>query len=243
MTSETSQRDAEIQTAGNLGFWFVVVLTAVLLVHPFGTTELYDDGHLFLDHVDALWVSIHFAAAVLFLAILLPIGTWARHLGTEKARAFGRWAVYLAIAGTAVGLIHLTATDTTTFLAFADTFEAGSGGDLANLGADLLLRLHASTFVAWVTSYFFALPIALGWAAMVDGRFPAWYPWLAWVAATLAGVSVVLTLTAGQLTTLSEMGIFRPSVTLYLVWLLVTTWWMRNGSLMADGRPVGATQS
>lgn len=96
MTSETSQRDAEIQTAGNLGFWFIVVLTAVLLIQPFGTTELYDDGHQFLDHVDVLWVIVHFAGAVLFLAILLPIGTWARHLGTEKARAFGRWAVHVA---------------------------------------------------------------------------------------------------------------------------------------------------
>lgn len=181
MTSETSQRHEEIQSAGNLGFWFVVVLTALLLIHPFVTTELYDDGHQFLDHVDVLWVSIHFAAAVLFLAILLPIGTWARNLGNEKARAVGRWAVYVAIAGTSVGMIHLTATDTTTFVAFADTFEAGGGGSLVDLGADLLLRLHAATFVAWVTAYFFVLPIALGWAAAADGRFPAWYPWLAWV--------------------------------------------------------------
>lgn len=234
MTTEANQINEEIRSAGNLGLWIIVALTTVLLIHPFGTTELYADGHQFLDHVDALWVTIHFVAAVLFLAMLLPIGTWARHLGNEKARSIGRWAVYVAITGTSVGLIHLTATDTTTFLAFADTFEAGEGSDLVNLGADLLLRLHAATFVAWVTSYFFALPLALGWAAMADGRFPAWYAWLAWIAAALAGISVVLTLGSGQLTTLSEMGIFRPSVTLYLVWLAVTTWWMRKGVLLND---------
>ncbi|HEX6219961.1 MAG TPA: hypothetical protein VF115_02590 [Acidimicrobiia bacterium] len=232
MTTELDERTEEIRLAGNLGLWFVIVLTAVLLVHPFGTTELYDDGHQFLEHVDALWVSIHFVAAVLFLGILLPIGAWARHLGNPRARSIGRLAFYVAIAGTTVGLIHLTATDTTTFLAFADTFEAGGGNELVDLGADLLLRLHAATFVAWVTSYFFALPVVLGWAAAADGRFPAWYPWLAWVAAALAGISAVLTLMGGQLTTLSEMGIFRPSVTLYLVWLLVTTWWMRRGTVL-----------
>jgi hypothetical protein len=100
MSTELDERTEEIRLAGNLGVWFVIALTAVLLVHPFGTTELYDDGHDFLEHVGVLWVSIHFAAAVLFLAILLPIGTWARHLGNEKARALGRWAVYVAIAGT-----------------------------------------------------------------------------------------------------------------------------------------------
>jgi hypothetical protein len=39
------------------------------------------------------------------------------------------------------------------------------------------------------------------------------------------------------------MGIFRPSVTLYLVWLLLTTWWMRRGSLMANGGSVEAAQA
>jgi hypothetical protein len=46
---------------------------------------------------------------------------------------------------------------------------------------------------------------------------------------------VVLTLTGVQLTTLSEMGIFRPSVTLHMVWLLPATWWMRKGTLTKAG--------
>lgn len=232
MPTELDEQTEEIRLAGNIGFWTVIALSLVLLVHPFGTSEIYDNGQQFLEHVNVLWVTIHFAAALLFLAILFSIGVWVRHLDNSRSRAIGRWALHIGVAGTTVGLIHLTATDTTTFLAFADTYEQGGGSALANLGADLLLRLHASTFVAWVTSYFFALPIVLGWAAMSDRRFPAWYSWLAWLAALLAGISVVLTLTDGQLTTLSEMGIFRPSVTLYLVWVLVTSWWMRKGSLV-----------
>ena len=236
MTTEIEGRTEEIELAGNVGFWALVTLMIVLLVHPPGTTDLYDDGHQFLDHVDGLWIGIHFAAAVLFLVLLLPIGAWARNLSNRRARLLGRWAVHVSVAGTAVGLIHLTATDTTTFVAFAETFEAGEGSDVVALGADLLLRIHAATFVAWVTSYFFALPAVLAWAAWADGRYPVWHIWLSVVASILAGVSVVLTLIHGQLTTLSEMGIFRPSVSIFLIWLLVTTWWMRRGSVVGRSR-------
>lgn len=231
MTTELDRRTDEISLAGNVGFWAVVLTTVVLLIHPFGTTELYGDGQQFLEHVDVLWVTIHFVVALLFMVLLLPINVWARNLSTTTARTWGRLATLVAIAGTAVGLFHLTATDTTTFVAFADTFESEAGSESANLGGDLLLRLHAATFAAWVTSYFFAVPALVAVAAWQDRRFPAWQTMLAVIASVLAAVSVVLTLGEGQLTTLSEVGIFRPSVTLFLIWMLTTTWWMRRGTL------------
>ena len=114
MTTELDRRTDEISLAGNVGFWAVVMTTVVLLIHPFGTTELYDDGQQFLEHVDVLWVTIHFVVALLFMVLLLPINVWARKLSTTTARTWGHLATLVAIAGTAVGLFHLTATDTTT---------------------------------------------------------------------------------------------------------------------------------
>ena len=34
----------EIRLAGNTGFWAVLALAVLLGIHPFGTTDLYDDG-------------------------------------------------------------------------------------------------------------------------------------------------------------------------------------------------------
>ena len=117
------------------------------------------------------------------------------------------------------------------FHAFADTFEAGSGSEAVTVAADLLLRLHASTLVAWVVTFFFGFTAVLGLAAHSDGRFPVWFVWMPWVGAAAALASVVVTLAERQWTTLSEMGLFRTSATLLVLWLLVATWWMRRGSV------------
>jgi hypothetical protein len=232
VTTTLDERTEAIRFAGNIGFWALVLLIPLLAIHPPGTTELYDDGSHFLEHVDGLWVAIHFLAGLASLAVLPAIREWGRNLAGPRAETLGEWALYVAIVGAAVGMIHLLGTDTTAFVAFADTFEAGGGSEAVGVGADLLLRLHAATLVTWVVSSFLALPAVLGWAAYSDGRFPGWYPWLVWVAALLAAASVIVTLAESQFTTLSEMGLFRPAATLYLVWLLITTWWMRRGSLV-----------
>lgn len=237
VTLET-QRD-EIQLAGSIGLWSAIALAVILGIHPFGSTDLYDDGQRFLEHVNAFWVTIHFLGALTFLAFFAPIAVWAHNLTGVRARTIGRLALHVGIAGTAVGMIHLIATDTTAFVAFADTFRAGGGSEAVTVGADLLLRLHASTLMAWTVTYFFALPALLGFAARADGRFPNWYPWLAWMAGILAGAAVVVTMVEGQWTTLSEMGLFRPSVTLLILWLIVTSWWMRKGSLVGVNAGVG----
>lgn len=232
MTTLVDEQRQEIRVAGNIGFWAVIALLVILGIHPFGTTELYDDGQRFLEHVNAFWVAIHFLAALAFLAFPVTIAVWARHLETARARVIGQLGLYIGVVGTAVGMIHLITTDTTVFVMFSDTFAAGEGGEAVTVGADLLLRLHASTLTAWTISYFFAWPAVLGWAAKEDGRFPNWYPWLAWIAALLSVAAVSITMAEEQWTTLSEMGLFRPSVTLSGLWLIITTWWMRKGSLL-----------
>ena len=52
----------------------------------------------------------------------------------------------------------------------------------------------------------------------------------------LLGIAA-LVVTMAQWTTLSEMGLFRPSVILLILWLVVTTWWMRKGSLIGVSEP------
>ena len=232
MAVTLDEQTEEIRLAGNIGFWSVLALAVILGIHPFGTTDLYDDGQQFLEHVDAFWVTIHFLGALAFLSFILPVAIWARNLVDARSRLIGQWALYTGIVGTAVGTIHLVATDTTVFVAFADTFAAGSSGDAVTVAADLLLRVHAATLAAWTLSYFIAFPALLGWAARADGRFPNWYPWVSWIGALLAVAALTVTMVQGQWTTLSEMGLFRPSVTLLILWLVVTTWWMRKGSLI-----------
>lgn len=231
MGSVMTDRETEIALAGSIGLGAVILLAVLLALHPFGTTGLYDDGERFLDHVNVFWVVIHLLGSVVFLAFPTMISTWARNLDGVAASYFGRWATHAALIGMGVGVLHLLATDTMTFVAFADTFDAGDGSEAVSVGADLLLRIHAATLTAWVIGFFFAVPALAGIAAHRDGRFPAWYSWLAWAAAALALASVIVTFAEGQWTTFSEMGLFRSGATLAALWIGFTAWWMRRGSI------------
>lgn len=232
MALRLDEQAEEIRLAGNIGFWSVLALALLLGIHPFGTTDLYDDGQQFLEHVNVFWVAIHFLGALTFLGFLVAVSTWGRNLSNARSRLLGHWALYAGIAGTAIGVFHLVAMDTTVFIAFADTLAAGSGSEAVTVGADLLIRYHAASLVAWTLSYYIAFPVLLGWAALADGRFPNWYPWVAWIGALLGVAAVAVTMAERQWTTLSEMGLFRPSVILLILWLVVTTWWMRRGSVI-----------
>ena len=61
-------------------------------MHPLGSTEPYDDGVTFVDHVGAFWAVIHFVGAILFLAIPTVIGAWSETLATPAGPAFARGA-------------------------------------------------------------------------------------------------------------------------------------------------------
>ncbi|MDH3298990.1 MAG: hypothetical protein OES24_00615 [Acidimicrobiia bacterium] len=45
----------------------------ILGIHPFGSTELYDDGAQYLEHVSAFWIVIHLAATPLLFGFPLVI--------------------------------------------------------------------------------------------------------------------------------------------------------------------------
>ena len=231
MTSESSDnRRDDIAHTGRIGFWVAIALAVLLGLHPPGSTELYGDGKAFLEHIDGFWIAIHVAVAVLLFVVPLVVGVWASHLATAKARVYGGLATSAAVGGAAIGVLHLVGMDTMTFVAFSDTFESGAGSEAVLVGADILLRIHAATLAAWALSFFFVLPVSAGIAAMADGRYPAWY----WLLLLVAGVSalggVIVAFSEGQWSDISETVLLRISGVLAIVWILITSWWMRKGS-------------
>lgn len=220
--------------AGRLGLFFVAGLAIVLIVHPFGTTDLYDDGFGFLDHVNWFWMVLHFLGAVLFLGWPPVINAWANGLERTSARLIGQWAHTISIAGIGVGTIHLVGTDTMTFWAYRDTFDAAEGSEAAEIGADLLLRLHAATLSAWTVVFFMAVPLLGGVATLLERRYPSWVGYVGVLAGAIQVPAILVTVSERQWTTLSEQFLFRTGVTLFIGWMLVIAWSLRRGA------PVGS---
>ena len=234
---ETSSAASESRFAGQIGFAGVIALAVLLIVHPFGTTELYEDGFRFLDHVTWFWVTIHLLGALAFMTWLPAIGAWARGLEEYRARVVGRWAYSLAIGGFAVGTIHLAAMDTLTFWFFRDTYEAAGGSEAGEIAADLLLRLHGASLSAWITIFWFAVPLLGGIATLLDNRMPRWVGWVGVVGGGLQVPALALTLGERQWTTLSEQIVLRTGATLFLVWMLAITWSLRRGAPIGQPAP------
>lgn len=229
-----STSDDSARFVGQVGLVGVIGLAIVLLVHPFGTTDLYDDGFEFLDHVNWFWMAIHITGAALFLSWPVVIDAWSRRLTDVRSRVIGRWAHTASIAGVGVGTIHLVGTDTMTFWAFRDTYEAAGGSEAATIGADVLLRLHAATLSSWVLVFFLAVPLLGGIATLLEGKQPSWVGYLGVVGGLLQVPALAITLAERQWTTVSEQIIFRTGVTLFILWMVVVAWSLRRGA------PVGA---
>ncbi|NNF55017.1 MAG: hypothetical protein HKN03_11320 [Acidimicrobiales bacterium] len=223
--------EATLRFVGRVGLAFTIALTIILVIHPFGTTDLYSDGEQFLDHVSAFWVAIHFAAVAVLFVFPLVIDTWARNLSAPEARAIGRLAALICTLGMAVGAIHLLGTDTMTFFFFQDTAAAGGGSEATTTSVDLLLRFHAATLTTWVSSFWFAVPAAVGVASLLDPKMPRWFAALAFAAAALQIPALALTLAERQWTTLSETILFRGGATLLIAVFFIMTIGMRGGSV------------
>jgi hypothetical protein len=210
---------------GTFGVVIAVSVAVILGVHPWGSTDLYDDGAEFVDHVGPFWVVIHFVGAVLFLGMPTVIGAWADTLRTPAGQVFGKVATSISVGAVALGVLHLVGTDTTSFLTYEDTLASGQQG--AVVGADVLLRIHAATLMAFVIAMFVAVPIAVALANGLD-RDRGWRFWLPVAIVGLSVAAVSVTLVEGQWTTLSEMGLFRPAVTLFLTWFGLVAYGLRR---------------
>lgn len=238
LLTETGDEAAEAsRLTGTVGLVCVLGVAAILGVHPLGTTDLYDDGGRFVDHVGGFWIAIHLVGVLLLFAVPLVIDRWAGGLRTTSARILGTWATTVAMIGMAVGALHLVATDTVVFFAFADTFEAAAGSESAEISADLLLRLHAATLSAWIVSFWLAVPALIAAALTAERRGPAWWRALPVVAVACQVVALAWFFAEGQWTTGSETGAFRLGVTLVLVIVGVLAWELRRGAPV--GEPPG----
>jgi hypothetical protein len=221
--------------AGTLGLVVTIAVAVILGVHPFGSTELYDDGSRFVDHVGPFWVAIHVAGAVLLLAIPVVLAAWVETLQTAAGQVFGRLTVTASTVAVTLAALHLVGTDTMTFVAYRDTLASGIEG--AGAGADVLLRLHAATLMAWVLTLFVAVPIGAA-AAAAGERDWRWRFWLPAAIATLSVASISLTWAERQWTTVSEMGLLRPAITLFLVWFGLIAYRLRHPVPLGVGVPV-----
>lgn len=217
--------DEQVRIAGTLGLVTFGGLAVVLGVHPPGDSSLYDDGVAFVEHVSAYWMTIHVIGAALFLLVPHVLSTYGGRATTAWGRAFGRVLATVATFGTALAILHLVAIDTISFAFFADTLASGAEG--AEVGADLLLRLHAASLTAWIVAFFLGVPAVAAAMSWADGD-RSWRLWLPAAAAALAISSLVVTIGARQYTTLSEMILFRAGATLLLVWMIVASWQMRR---------------
>lgn len=235
-----TDRSAEETTefVGKIGLVGVIGLAVVLAVHPFGTSDLYNDGVEFIDHVNWFWLTLHVVGALLFLSWPPVIGAWAQRLTDARARVVGGWAHTTSVAGVAVGTLHLVGTDTMTFWAFKDTFEESRGSEAAQLSVDVLLRLHAATLVSWTLIFFLAVPLLAGVASLLDGRYPRWVGYVGVVGGALQVPALIITLSERQWTTLSEQLIFRTGVTLFVVFMLAIAWSLKRGAPVGTPVPV-----
>lgn len=242
-TSATIPADvtAGNRAAGTIGLVCAIGVAVILGIHPFGTTELYDDGQRFLDHVSWFWITIHLVATPLLLGFAVVIWRWTTTLQNPVARLIGAWATLVAAAGMAIGTLHLIGTDTVTFFAFADTYEAAGGSEAAEIAADLLLRIHAATLVSWIVAFWFMVPLLLAAALYVEGDRPKWLTGATALSALCQVVSLVLFFQAGQHTTASENGLFRIGVTLLIAIIGIMAWELRRGAPL--GSPAEAPTS
>jgi hypothetical protein len=113
---------------GTFGVVIAVSVAVILGVHPWGSTDLYDDGAEFVDHVGPFWLVIHFVGTVLFFGMPTLIGAWADTLRTPAGQVFGKLAASTSVGSVALGVLHLVGTDTTSFLTSEDTLASGQEG-------------------------------------------------------------------------------------------------------------------
>lgn len=221
---------AERRLVGNVGLVAVAVLLVGNLLHPFGgTTEVYGDVLLFMEKMSTFWVIDHLVLAVALLAVPWIAWTWHEQLRTERARNLGRAASLLVLIGSAIGALHLGGIDGVALPAYRDVVEASGGAAPEVAAAGALLKIHLTTFMAWLITLWFGAQAFAGAAVLADGRH-RWLGWLMLVASGLALASAVIIALEGQLTTLSEPVLFRTSTFAFTLWLIVACLDLRRAS-------------
>ncbi|MFP3881622.1 MAG: hypothetical protein ACLFRT_09650 [Actinomycetota bacterium] len=216
-----------LRPVGNVGLAAAIALVILNLAHPFdGTTEMYGDAVLFISKMDTWWVIDHLALAFVFLFFPWVTWAWVQTLQDGRAQLWGRLGWMTMLIGTAIGVLHVGGIDGVALPSFGTVLEGSNGG--AETAAAALLRVHLTTFMAWLIVAWVGASLFLGLATLLEPDQPQWLGWMLVLAAALGLASAIVTALEGQLTTLSEPFLFRPSSFLVTIWLLIVSLQLRR---------------
>lgn len=224
----TGTAPTTLRTVGTIGLIATVLSVVGNALHPFdGSTELYADIALFAAKAEGpVWVIDHLVIAVVLLVVPWLLHTWAQTLPDPAARTWGRLAVVTATIGTAIGTVHLAGIDGAALGSYAEVL-ASSPSEAATAAGAVLLRVHLATFLSWVVSFWAVTQLLLA-VVVHKGDDRPWLTVLLAAGGLLAAASAVITASEGQLTTLSEPILFRPSTITFTVWLFVASFDLRR---------------
>ena len=216
-----------LRTVGNAGLATAAALIILNLAHPLdGNTEMYGDAVLFISKMDTWWVIDHLGVAVAFLFVPWVAWAWVQTFRGETAQLWGRLGWMTMLIGTAIGVIHVGGIDGVALPSFGSVLESSSGA--AEMAAAALLRVHLTTFMAWLIVSWFGASLFMGVATLLEPDKPRWVGWILILAAALGLASAVVTALEGQLTTLSEPFLFRPATFLVTIWIAVASLELRR---------------
>lgn len=216
-----------LRPVGNVGLAAAIALIVLNLAHPFdGTTEMYGDAVLFISKMDTWWVIDHLALAILFLFFPWVAWAWVQTFQDELAQLWGRLGWMTLLIGTAIGVLHVGGIDGVALPSFGSVLEGSNGA--AEMAAAALLRVHLTTFMAWLIVSWVGASLFMGVATLLEPDQRKWLGWMLVLAAALGLASAIVTALEGQLTTLSEPLLFRPSSFLVTIWLLIASLQLRR---------------
>lgn len=217
---------------GMVGLVSGVLLVVLNLLHPVGDTETYADGVKFMTKMDTFWVFLHLVIAVTLLPVPMVVRGWVSTLSTERARLWGDFYLTVTVMGTVIAAIHLAGIDGVALPAFGEVLRASGANPETKAAAAGLLKVHLAGFVSWTTVFWMAGQALMAMAAFLDPRQPRALGLLAAIGAGLALASVLVTALAGQLTTLSEGWLLRPSSIVFTICYLWISFRMWRGSAL-----------
>lgn len=212
------------RVTGALGLAGGVLAIGANVLHPFTDTETYLSGEAFVEHTSDFWVGLHIVVALTLLVVPLVTYAWSQDLTGAAARVVGRLAFYTLLLGTGIGVVHLAGIDGLVLPSYRDLLAGG--GDMEVFGADLLLRVHLTTFVSWTLLMFGAGLLLLGLAELASPSGRRILGWLLVVGSALGFASSIGSGLEGHLTTATDAGLLRPAGAIATVWLLLVSWEM-----------------
>lgn len=231
----------QLRTVGTIGLVGGALLVVANLVHPFGNTGLYSSGVEFVEHTGTFWIWLHFAIAATLLIGPLLAHAWYRSLTDSTAIVWGRLAFLTVLLGTTVGVVHLAGIDGSALPAWQEVLDSGAEG--AELGADLLMRVHLTTFVSWTFLFFGFAQLFLAVTEFVRPEGNRLLGVLVALGGVLGLASAVVSGVGGQLTTATDTFMLRPSAALLTVWIFWEAWTMRSKAAIVSSGSAARTST